>query len=206
VAIDVGRKRHDLDQGDGSLAEAEAKKAFPDVWPSVSFALMNETADAVIARLGLSPLPNEGGFFRQTWLSPVRLANGRAAGSAIYFLVTGESFSALHQLRTDELWLFHAGDPIEHVQLKSASRTPTLTVLGSDFGKGHEPQLIVPGEVWQGARLAPTETAKTNPHGWALVSCVMAPAWDERKFTLGQRADLLRKFPEAGNWIHALTR
>ena len=167
---------------------------------------MNETADAVIARLGLLPLPDEGGFFRQTWLSSDRLANGRAAGSAIYFLVTDEGFSAFHKLRTDEIWLFHAGDPIEHVQLKNASQKPTLTVLGSDLGKAHQAQLIVPGEVWQGARLAPTESSKRNQHGWALVSCVMAPAWDEREFTLGQRADLVEEFPEAENWIRALTR
>ena len=34
----------------------------------------------------------------------------------------------------------------------------------------------------------------------------MAPAWDEREFELGSRADLLREFPAASVWIHGLTR
>lgn len=190
----------------GRSSKPKPKKRFPLFGRLFASPGMNETADVVIARLGLSPLQDEGGFFRQTWLSSVRLANGRAAGSAIYFLVTAEGFSAFHKLLTDEIWLFHAGDPIEHVQLQGAPRGPTVTILGSNPGRAHQPQLIVPGGVWQGARLAPTETTKTNQHGWALVSCVMAPAWDEREFNLGRRADLLGEFPEAERWIRALTR
>lgn len=47
---------------------------------------MNAEAQEMIARLGLAPLPHEGGFFRQTRISRGRLADGRAAGSAILFL------------------------------------------------------------------------------------------------------------------------
>jgi predicted cupin superfamily sugar epimerase len=39
-----------------------------------------------------------------------------------------------------------------------------------------------------------------------LVSCVMVPAWEERSFKLGQRADLIRDFPSARSQIEALTR
>lgn len=166
---------------------------------------MNESAAAVIARLGLSPLLNEGGYFRRTWSSPTRLPNGRAAGSAIYFLVTSDEFSAFHRLSTDEIWMFHAGDPIEHVQLKPGSPAPRRTLLGPDFAGGHEPQLVVPGGVWQAARGMPLAAA-IGACGWSLVSCVMAPAWDEREFTLGPRAELLREFPEAAQWISLLTR
>lgn len=167
---------------------------------------MNETAEEVIARLGLAPLPHEGGFFRQTWVSSKRLDGGRAVGSAIYFLLTPEGFSAFHQLRTDEVWLFHAGDPIEHVQLTRGSREMKRTCLGEDVRNGYTPQLIVPGGVWQGARLASAESPKALRNDWSLVSCVMAPAWDEREFALGQRAELLREFPEAAEWVRSLTR
>ena len=53
---------------------------------------MNAEAEKIIAQLGLAPLPREGGFFRPSWVSTARLANGRAAGSAIWFLLT-----ALHR-------------------------------------------------------------------------------------------------------------
>ena len=162
---------------------------------------MNEEARQIITQLALAPLPDEGGWFRRTWTSPVRLADGRAAGSAIYFLVTPEDFSALHRLATDEVWLSHAGDALEHVTLDAAGGAARVTRLGGDVGAGEVPQLVVPGGVWQGARLAAGGT-----RGWALVSCTMAPAWAEREFALGRRAELTAEFPAARAQIAALTR
>jgi len=166
---------------------------------------MNAEAEKIIALLGLAPLPHEGGFFRRTWTSPTTLPDGRAAGSAIYFLLTPGDFSALHRLQTDEAWFFHAGDPVEHVQLIPDGRTTRVALLGSDPLAGFVPQLIVPAGVWQGARLAPPNGAQPM-HDWALVSSTMAPAWDEREFELGGRAELLCEFPEAADLIRALTR
>jgi predicted cupin superfamily sugar epimerase len=162
---------------------------------------MNAEAEKIIARLGLVPLPNEGGFFRQSWVSRERLADGRAAGSAIYFLLTPEGFSALHQLKTDELWHFYAGDPVELLQLDPRDRSTRLTVLGPDVLAGQIPQLTVRGGIWQGARLVP-EAGR----GWALLGCTLAPAWDEREFLLGHRLELSTAFPAQAKLIAALTR
>ncbi len=162
---------------------------------------MNTEAQKIIAQLGLTPLPQEGGWFRQTWLSREQLPDGRAVGSAIYFLVTPADFSALHRLQTGEIWLHHAGDALEHVILNPGTATAVISRLGSDVLAGEVPQLVVPGGVWQGARLAAGAT-----RGWALLTCTMAPAWDEREFELGARSTLLREFPAAATQIHALTR
>jgi predicted cupin superfamily sugar epimerase len=178
---------------------------------------MNAEAEKIIARLGLVPLPNEGGFFRQSWVSRERLADGRAAGSAIYFLLTPEGFSALHQLKTDELWHFYAGDPVEHLQLDPRDRSTRSTVLGPDVFASQTTQLIVRGGIWQGARLvlgevegltlSPAEgLAPAAGRGWALLGCTLAPAWDEREFLLGQRAELSTAFPAQASLIAALTR
>lgn len=170
---------------------------------------MTDHAHALIARLGLQPLPHEGGFFRQTWTSPALLPNGRSAGSAITFLLTDVDFSALHRMPTDELWFFHAGDVVEHVQLVNSQVDPVITRLGINLADGETPQLIVRGDNWQGARLAPRADKFAEPsvrHGWSLMSCTMAPAWDEREFTLGNQTQLLGEFPQAAPWIHALTR
>lgn len=166
---------------------------------------MNPAAQSLIARLGLAPLPHEGGYFRRTWTSPDTLPDGRPAGTAIYFLLTPEGFSALHRMRTAEVWHFHAGDRIEHLQLFPNERktaTSCLTILGPEVLAGDTPQLTVPGGVWQGARLAPGAAE----HGWALVGCTMAPGWDDREFELGDRAALTAACPAEAARIAALTR
>ena len=162
---------------------------------------MNEEAQQVISRLHLEPLPHEGGWFRRTWESFDELKGQRTAASAIYFLVTPDGFSAFHRLRATEIWCFHAGDPLEHVVLNTISGGVDVTRLGGNPLDGCRPQLIVESGNWQGARLI-----EGGMHGWALVSCVMVPAWEEGDFELGQRAALIRDFPTAQNQIEALTR
>ncbi|MGC4071458.1 MAG: cupin domain-containing protein [Nibricoccus sp.] len=163
------------------------------------------TAAALIARLGLQPLPHEGGWFARTWTSHETLPNGRPLGTAIYFLLTRDSFSALHRLDADELWHFHAGDPIEHLQLSSTQpHSPDavrVTQLGAHLDAGQLPQLAVPSGVWQGARL--TDDARL---GWALVSCTMSPGWDENGFELADRNTLHAFYPAHIGLISALTR
>ena len=157
------------------------------------------TAAAIIAALQLEALPNEGGFFRLAYSSVLCLPNGRAAGSAIYFLLTPEGFSALHSLRTEEVWHFYAGDPAEHLCLDPATGNGTKTRLGPDILNGQRPLLVVPAGAWQGARLAPGGR-------WALLGCTLSPAWDEREFRLGERSPLTSAFPLWAEEIRALTR
>lgn len=163
------------------------------------------TAAALIARLGLQPLPHEGGYFARTWTSRETLLNGRPTGTAIYFLLTRDSFSALHRLDADELWHFHAGDPIEHLQLSptqpDAPDSVRLLQLGAHLDAGQIPQLAVPSGVWQGARLSADARL-----GWALVSCTMSPGWDETGFELADRKTLHAFYPAHIGLISSLTR
>lgn len=154
---------------------------------------MNDEARHIIAKLGLEPLPQEGGWFRSTWRT--------ATGSAIYFLLTVEDFSALHRLTTTEVWHFYAGDVVEHTMLDPRDGTVQVARMSGDAGGPGEPQVIVPGGVWQGARLA-----AGGARGWALLGCTMAPPWTEQDFELGQKAELQRLFPMAAEQIAALTR
>jgi predicted cupin superfamily sugar epimerase len=162
---------------------------------------MNAEAEKIIAQHGLKPLPAEGGFYRQVWVSAVRLPGGRAAASTIWFLLTREDFSAWHRVDAEEVWQFHSGDPVTHLQLDSTASNGGVreTTLGDTSLAA---PLVVPAGAWQAARLTPG----LGRHGWALLTCTMAPAWDEKGFELGRRGDLTRQFPAAVDLIAALTR
>lgn len=162
---------------------------------------MNTEARQVIARLGLTPLPHEGGFFREIWTSSARLSSGRAAASAIYFLMAPNDFSALHRMAVEELWHFHAGDPVEHVQLDAKAGGAIVTRLGPEILNGDRPWLAVASKVWQGARIVPGAG-----RGWALLSCAVSPAWDRAEFELGNAGELRRWFPANERWVRELTR
>ena len=165
---------------------------------------MNAEAARLVAKLGMAPLPGEGGFFAPSWMSPRKGSGGRAIGSAILFLITEGDFSALHRLGMDEIWHFSAGDPAELVLLDPRDGSCRVGILGPDVEAGHAPQAVVPAGQWQGARILPG--SRPGARGWTLFSCVVLPAWDEGEFELGRREALVREYPGHAEIVRALTR
>ncbi len=164
-------------------------------------------AGGVIRLLGLKPLQPEGGYFRETYRSresfraaalPVRYRGKRSHGTAIYFLLTPDTFSALHRLKSDEVYHFYAGDPVELLVLQPG-RESAIRTLGSDLTKRQRPQLVVPRGAWQGARLA-------RGGSWALLGTTVAPGFEYADFELGRRTALVRSWPAHAKLITALTR
>lgn len=157
------------------------------------------SAEEVARLLGLEPLEQEGGYFRRTAESGMVLpGSGRRAYSLIYFLVTPVGFSALHRLGTDEIWCFHAGDPLESLRL-APDGSGKIVRLGLNVAAGELPQDIVAAGLWQGTRLCPGGR-------WALGSCVVAPEFLWNDFILGNRAELSEKYPAFADAIRGLTR
>lgn len=156
------------------------------------------SADDIIRRLDLKPLPLEGGYFRETYRSSDLLpATGKSSSTAIYYLLTPDTFSALHRLPTDEVYHFYLGDPVELVQLGPEESKGVL--LGSDLRAGQVPQLVVPRGIWQGSRLLPGGRL-------ALMGTTMAPGFDFSDFEAGQRSALLGQYPNWAQQIVQLTR
>ena len=122
----------------------------------------------------------------------------RDAGTAIYFLLTSDTFSALHRLRTDEIFHFYLGDPVEMLHLHPDGTGASL-LLGSAPHEGMRPQVVVPAGVWQGARMA-------GEGRFALMGCTVAPGFEFEDFELGSREALTREYPGFGETIRALTR
>lgn len=167
----------------------------------MEFSPDTHAAADVIRLLALEPLPKEGGYFRRTAESPAFIDSPwgrRRAWSSIYALFTPDDMSALHRLRQDEVWCFHAGDPLEALRLPPDGAGERVT-LGLNPEQGHRSQDIVLARTWQGARLVPGGR-------WALVSCVVAPefVWDD--FELGDRDALSAAYPAFRDAIRSLTR
>jgi hypothetical protein len=163
-------------------------------------------AEAIIARLGLAPHPREGGWFRETYRAAETLAapalaarygGARAVATAIYYLLTPNTCSALHRLASDEIFHFYAGDPVEQLQLHPDGRGAVVTI-GVDLAAGMRPQVVVPRGVWQGARLAAGGR-------YALLGCTVAPGFDYADYEAGARALLAAAYPDFASWIEALT-
>jgi predicted cupin superfamily sugar epimerase len=160
----------------------------------------------------------EGGYFRETYRSAITIetdAGRRPLMTTILYLLTAAEPSRFHRLRSDELWLYHAGVPAELVVLVPGAPEYHVVCLTS-------PQVTIPGNRWMGGRVMPEDEADwgegraperrwtpdrraTRELRWTLVSCLVAPGFDYEDFELGERAELLRDYPRAKHAILALT-
>ncbi len=154
------------------------------------------TAQCVIDLLQLVPLPGEGGFYHETYRSS-NVKDGRTLSTAIYYLLTPETVSLFHRLKSDEVWHFYQGDTVELVILH-ADGGVEVVCLGSRIDKAEHCQAVVPAGSWQGARLA-------NGGTWALMGCTVAPGFEFADFELGQRDQLTSQYQNAASWIEALS-
>ena len=165
------------------------------------------------ALLDLEPHPREGGCFVRTWQSrevvphamlPARYTGPRLAGTAIYYLLEAYTFSEMHRLRSDEVFHFYLGGPVEMLQLLPDG-TGRVVMLGHDLAAGMRPQVVVPQGVWQGSRLAARGGAP-DEEPFALIGCTVSPGFDFEDYESGDRAALVREYPEHRALIEALTR
>jgi predicted cupin superfamily sugar epimerase len=164
------------------------------------------TAEQIIDLLGLVPLPREGGWYRETYraelllpaavLAP-RYCGDRAAATAMWYLLTPQSFSALHRLPGDEVFHFYLGDPVEMLQLDPQAGWGRIVPLGVDLLAGQRPQAVVPGGVWQGSRLRPGGA-------FALLGTTMAPGFDFADYEAADASRLLTAFPAFAEQIRSL--
>ncbi|MCS6949397.1 MAG: cupin domain-containing protein [bacterium] len=166
---------------------------------------MNAEAQYWISVLGLQPHP-EGGYYRETYRSEQRLMGcclhghegPRVAATAIYFLLPGGEFSALHRLRSDEMWHFYTGSSLT-LHIIDDEGNLSQVKLGTNPQKGESFQAVVRAGCWFGATV-------DDPEGYALVGCTVAPGFEFEDFELGDRQQLLERYPQHRDLIERLTR
>ena len=132
------------------------------------------TADEIIRKLELKPHP-EGGHYRETHRD-ARTVDGRAASTAIYFLLARGERSHWHRIDSVEVWHYYAGDPLKLEIVDGAKEF--VVRLGPDVHADEAPQAIVPARAWQAA-----ETLGD----WTLCGCTVSPGFDFAGFELAQK-------------------
>ena len=152
------------------------------------------------AQLGLEPHP-EGGHYRETWRSPVRVAAAalppgfageRALASSILYLLAAGERSLLHRLRADEIWYHHAGGPLGLHLLHPDGQYRRLVLGPGAF------QQVVPHDCWFAAEPEPG-------CDYALAGCFVSPGFDFADFQLGRRDELLARFPRHAELVLRFT-
>ena len=137
-------------------------------------ALPKAAAD-IIAQLHLKPHP-EGGHYRETFRDLRTDAAGRAASTAIYFLLARGERSHWHRIDAVEVWHYYAGAALT-LQIADDGGQRRVK-LGPDLAAGEVPQAIVPPYAWQAAE---------SSGDWTLVGCTVAPGFEFARFELAPK-------------------
>jgi len=132
----------------------------------------NLSAAEIIRLLDLKLHP-EGGHFREVFRDVRQVDSGRAASTAIYFLLARGERSQWHRIDAAEVWHFYAGAPLE-LKIAANGRHEVIT-LGNDLVAGQRPQAVVPAHAWQAAR---------SSGDWTLIGCTVAPGFEFAKFEM----------------------
>lgn len=164
---------------------------------------MHPKAKNYIKQLQLKKHP-EGGYFREVYRSaekilpeylPKRYKSTRNFSTSIYFLLEGKQFSTFHLLQSDELWHFYDGSS---VLLYIIDNHGDLSVQKFGKGKGYHFQITIKKRNWFAAEVE-------NKNSFALFGCTVSPGFDFDDLKIGERDEMIIKFPQHKKIITRLT-
>ena len=177
--------------------EAARAQSSASVKPAESGAMINDmTFDDVRKLLDLTPNATCG-YVRITFISKHKIAaggmqapfaDGRPAGSALYFMLTPQEPVKLHRIRNDQLYHYYLGDPIEVLMMLQDGSTE-LHIVGPDLRKGHKVQLLIPGGTFHTARII-------GERRWFLGASTEWPGVEPKDVELGNADALAAKYPK----------
>jgi predicted cupin superfamily sugar epimerase len=130
--------------------------------------------------LRLQPHP-EGGYYAEVYRSDLEVNvqgfdGPRNLCTSIFFLLESGDISALHRIKSDELWYHHDGGILEIIEIDEAGNE-IVTRLGKSIHDGCKLQHVVRAGRWFGAR----PSAESE---FCLVGCQVSPGFDFRDFEL----------------------
>ena len=164
------------------------------------------TAERIIKLYNMKPLPGEGGYYVESYRSPERIeksslperySSDRSHSTAIFYLLTPDTKSRIHRLKSDEIYHFYLGDPVQ-LALIHPNGTIKVLFLGHDLRAGQFVQAVVPAGIWQGAYLL-------EGGQFALMGATVAPGFDFSDSELGASHELIEQYPQHKDIITRLT-
>jgi predicted cupin superfamily sugar epimerase len=176
-----------------------------DYPPERNFMMNRYTTRQIIDHFNMQPLPQEGGWYVETYRAAesivragldIRYNGDRCHSTAILYLLTAETCSKMHCVKSDEIFHYHLGDPIKMLQLYPDGSSRDI-ILGPNILTGHQVQAVVPHGVWQGAKLR-------DGGQWCLTSCTVAPGFEFEDYEHGKWDELIRRWPDRKKEIQEL--
>lgn len=149
----------------------------------------------------------EGGWYKETYRSKGIIPfMGAAAGfigdrnisTAIYFLLKSENFSGFHRIKSDELWHFYTGGPL-NVYVIDKAGTLSIIRLGNNMERGEVFQAVVEAGCWFASQPA-------EENSFTLVGCTVAPGFDFQDFELAKKDELAALYPQHRTLIEKYCR
>lgn len=139
----------------------------------------------------------EGGYYYETYVSPDiigragmpdRYSSERRSAKAIYFLLPSDQVSKFHRIKCEEIWCHHFGEALTLFLIHRDGSVQEI-VLGAHIERGELPQIIIPHNVWFGAKV-------NKKNAYAFLSCITAPGFEFQDFELAERNALLQEYPQ----------
>jgi len=176
-------------------------------------------AEFIIKKLELEKHIHEGGYFKESYRSPDMISNNkfhnkkhehkiseektypekiRPASTLIYYLLVGTQYSAIHRVKSDEIWHFYLGSPVI-IHIINEERISQRVQLGNNLEKDENLHYVVTKDTWFCAEI-------NNKTSFALMGCTVSPGFDFEDFELGNRDKLLLQYPYHKDLIERFTK
>ena len=176
-------------------------------------------AEYIIGKLGLKMHAFEGGYFKESYRSPDAISCSvfhnkihkneiskesffldkmRPASTLIYYLLVGNQYSAIHKVKSDEIWHFYLGSSVTIHIINEDLISPKIQ-LGNNLENGENIHYVVTKDTWFCAEL-------TNKSSFALMGCTVSPGFDFEDFELGDKDELILRYPQHRELIIRFTK
>ncbi len=161
-----------------------------------------QTVQSIIENLNMLTHP-EGGYFAEHYrssesFSPAGFDGQRSYATSIYFLLEKGQFSAMHKIKSDEIWHFYLGEPLEIIEIEPNGNL-IKTKLGQNFNNGEVLSYVVKAENWFGSR--PLDGSE-----FSLVGCTVSPGFNFSDFEMPTKAYFLDIFPQHKTLLEEMCR
>lgn len=160
---------------------------------------------SIIARLQLQPHP-EGGYFREVYRSneilkpqalDIRYGGERNYSTSIYYLLSGESISRFHRIKSDETWHFYDGSSLILHCINEIAGYYSI-ILGNELTANQVPQFTIPFNDWFAAEVV-------DKNSYSLTGCTVAPGFAFQDLEFAIQNELIVKFPSLKEIITRFT-